>query len=633
MLGFLRNLSTTWPARILFLALAGAFVVWGISGRVSFSGPDPTSVATVDGARVSAAEFEQQFRQQMQRLTQQFPDASQIPAALRRQVGDEVLHRMVAQQALDNQARRMGLAAPDKAVQNDITSQQSFQGLNGKFDHDTYLQVLRENNLTPGMFQDIVRHEITKNQLLQAVVAGGDPSDTLADMVYGYFHETRRADMVQIPFAGHTPPPAPADSVLQRYYDNNISRYTAPEYRHIHLVVLSPQTIGRTLPLKDADLRAWFDAHKSEFTAPEMRSLQIITVGTEADAQALAAQWKAGASWDAMQAATKTKGATATTLDQTPIEGIPAPELAKAAFAAPLNVVTGPVKEPLGFQLVRVTAITPAKNPTVADLRDTIRDRLGAERAMDLIDARAEKLQDLFAGGARIDEVPADMGAAGAAGTLDAEGNTPEGSPAPMPADGDARKKIIADAFAAKKGETTQFTEGPDHVWYALQVDSITPATPRPFADVKAKVLADWQTEQVHHEAETEAARLLSTVKGGQQLTAAAWGTGRQVTRSGPVTRSKVPPDVPPQLAQILFTLKVGEPTMISTDTGFIVATLANITHPDPKADKDGVAEVKQGLGRALRDMMLESYATAVLTAQHPVMNQSVVDKIVSPGE
>jgi peptidyl-prolyl cis-trans isomerase D len=334
-----------------------------------------------------------------------------------------------------------------------------------------------------------------------------------------------------------------------------------------------------------------------------------------------------------MQDAARAARATATTLDQTAKDGIPAPELAEATFSAPLDTVTGPVKEPLGFQLVRVTAITPAKNPTLADLRDTARGKIGEERAADLIDARAQKLQDLFAGGSRMDEVPADIGAAGAEGTLDAQGNTPDGPPAPLPASGDARGKIIADAFAAKKGETTQFTEGPDHVWYAVQVDSITPAAPRPFATVRAKVLADWQTAQIHHATETDAAHLLSLVKSGQALTAAAWGSGHTVTRSPPIPRTRPPPDVPAQLAEVLFTLKPGEPTMVETPTGFVVATLADVTHPDPATDKSGMDEVKQGLAHAMRDMMINMYATQVMRDTKIVPNQKLVEQISGASE
>jgi len=634
MLGFFRNMAATWPARIFFAALALAFIGWGVSGKINLGGSDPSAVAMVGDSRVPAATFDQQYRAAMQRLSQQFPDPSQMPAGLRKQVAEETLNRMIAQTALDDQARHLGLAAPDAAVQASIKSTPAFAGLDGKFDHDKYLQVLHDNNLTPGLFQEIVRGETTKNQLLGAAVVGGTPSDTLVKLAYAYVNEARSVDMVQVPLAGHTPPADPGDTVLQRYYANNPSKYTAPEYRHIRVVVLSPDSIGRSLPLTDVDLRAWYDAHKADFTTEETRALQVITVGAQAPAEKLAAKWNAGASWDDMQAAAKSANATATSLDDTSKAGIPAPELADAAFAAPLNVVTGPVKEPLGYQLVRVTAITPAKHPTFTDMRDTVRTKLGEERAADLIDARAQKLQDLFAGGSRMDEVPADIGAAGAEGTLDAKGNTPDGPPAPLPATGAARTKIIADAFAAKKGETTQFTEGPDHVWYEVLVDNVTPATPRPFATMRAGVLADWQAEQIRHDTESEAARLLATIKGGQTIAAAAWGTGRQVTRSAPIMRTRAPVGVPEQLAQIVFSLKQGEPTMVESPTGYVVATVAEIRHPDPAADKSGMEDIRRQIAASLRDMMANAYATSVMRETRVVPNQQLVNQLTGgPAE
>ena len=203
--------------------------------------------------------------------------------------------------------------------------------------------------------------------------------------------------------------------MLQRFYANNIKRYTAPEYRRIKAVILSPATIGRGLPVSAAEMHTWWLAHRSDFQAPEKRTLQVVTASTKPQAEKLAALWQSGAPWSAVEAAAKTEGATTADLTDTTKDGIPAPELADAAFAAPLNTVTGPVTEPLGFQVVRVTAITPARNPTEADMHDKIRESVGTEKAADLIDARAQKLQDLFAGGSHIDEVPGDIGAVGVA--------------------------------------------------------------------------------------------------------------------------------------------------------------------------------------------------------------------------
>jgi peptidyl-prolyl cis-trans isomerase D len=635
MLSTLRRMADTWPARILFIVLAAAFVGWGVSGKMSGSGADPTSVATVDGQSIANSSFEAAYRQDMQRIAQRFPDPTQIPPAIRRAVGQQTVEKLVTQKALDQSARAMGVVAPDGAVEAAITAMPAFQGVDGKFDHNTYLGLLAQNNLTPIQFQSDMRMDIAKNQVLTAVQAGAHPSDMLTDMVFGYLNETRQADLVSLSFASHAKPPAPPDATLQRFYANHLARYTAPEFRHVRLVILSPETIGRSLPVTDTEMAAWFKTHRAEFQAPEKRTLQVITAGTAAQANALAAQWRAGAAWPAMEAAAKTAGASTAELDDTTRDGIPAPELAAAAFAAPLNTITGPVTEPLGLQIVRVTGITPAKNPGLADLHDTIRARIGAEKAGDLIDARAQKLQDLFAGGSHIDEVPTDIGAIGAEGTLDAQGNTPDGTPAPIPAaPPKLRAAIIADAFKAAKNETGQLTEGPDRAWYAVVVDNILKPDAKPFAMVHDRVLADWQAEQVHHATEDQAAKLLATIKGGQTILNAAWGSGQQVIRSPALRRNHPVPGVPAELNQLVFTLKQGDATMVETNVGFMVAQLASVTKPDPKADRSDMGEVRQGLRKALADDYLASYATAVRDETRAQLNTKVLDQLTSqPGE
>ncbi len=634
MLSNLRKMADTWPARILFMVLAAAFVGWGVSGKMSGGGGvDPASIATVEGHPISNAAFQTAFRQDMERIAQRFPDPSQIPPEVKRSIAQQTLERLVTQQALDDEARRLGVVAPDAAVQKAIKAMPAFAGVDGNFDHNTYVTRLAQNNMSPVTFQGYMRMDIAKNQVISAVQASARPSDMLTKMVYGYINEGRQADLVSLTFASHAPPPAPADTVLQRFYANNIGRYTAPEYRRIKAVILSPATIGRGLPVNAGEMHTWWLAHRSDFQAPEKRTMQVVTASTKPQAEKLAALWQAGAPWSAVEAAAKTEGATTADLTDTTKDGIPAPELADAAFAAPINTVTGPVTEPLGFQVVRVSAITPAKNPTEADMHDKIRESVGTEKAADLIDARAQKLQDLFAGGSHIDEVPSDIGAVGVQGTLDSKGMTPDGAKAPIPAPDALRNAIIAEAFKLAKGETGQLNEGPDHGWYAVAVDDITKPAAKTFDQVHATVLADWQADQVRHAVEAEAAKLLATVNGGQTMISAAWGSGQQVTRSPTLHRNQPVRGVPAELNQLIFTLKPGQATMVESNVGFLVARLAQVIPANAAADPSGLSDTRQSLTRALADDYVVSYATAVRQAAQPRVNMHALDQITRTPE
>jgi len=633
MLSSFRRFAGTWPARILFLVLVAAFGSWGIADVVRNIGAGSGAVATVQGHDITPDEFMQDYDTTLRRYAQQLPDPTQIPSQLKQRIAMQTLDKLVTQQALADQVARLGLVVPDSAVRDAVFAMQDFQGPDGKFSRGQMMQVLSTSHLTEARFLDLVRKDIAQNELLQSVGAASGPSKLLTDLVFRYLNEKRTADVLTLAFQGQPLPPAPPDSVLHRYYDNNPSRYSAPEYRHIKAVILSPETIGRSLDVSDADLHTYFNQHKSDYVTPEKRALQVITAGSAATAQTLADQWKAGATWVQMQEAAKAAGASAVEIPASTKEQVPSPELAAAAFAAPGGTVQGPQSAAFGSQIFKVTDVVSAQNPSFDSLRQTLHDKAAAEKALDLIDARAQKFQDLFAGGAKIDEVPADLGAAGAEGTLDAKGDTQEGTPAPIPAPADLRQQIIDTAFRTNPNDPITPTEGPNHAWYAVAVDSITKPAREPFDQVRGKVLADWQAEQVRHTQETEAARLATLVKGGQTLSAAAWGTGLTVSRTPPLSRGRPQDGLSAELVQKLFALGKGEATMMETDKGFVVAQLADIIEPDPKDDQSGLTEAKNGLIRALHDDYLTVYAIALRQQSKPQIRMNVVENLLQQGQ
>jgi peptidyl-prolyl cis-trans isomerase D len=633
MLAGFRKFAGTWPARIFFLVLVAAFGSWGIADVVRNIGAGSNAVATVQGHDISPEEFMQDYTGALRRYTQQLPDPTQIPPQLKQRVALQSVEKLVTQQALADQVAKLGLAVPDGVVRDAVFAMQEFQGPDGKFSRPQMMQLLSTNHLTETRFLDLMRQDIAQNELLQSVGAASAPSKLLTGLVYRYLNEKRSADLLMLPMQGQPLPPAPPDAVLHRFYDNHPDRYTAPEYRHIKAVILSPDTIGRSLDVSDAEMHAYFNAHKSDYVSPEKRAMQVITASSAAVAQTLADKWKAGANWAAMQEAAKAAGATAVDLPVSTREQVPSPELANAAFSAQGDTVVGPIAAAFGSQILRVTDIVFAKNPSFDSLRPVLRDKVAAEKALDLIDARAQKLQDLFAGGAKIDEVPGDLGAAGAEGTLDAKGNTPEGTPAPIPAPADLRQQIIDTAFKTNPKDPIEPAEGPNHSWYAVAVDSITKPARLPFDQVRSRVLSDWQAEQVHHTQETEAARLLSLVRAGQSLSSAAWGTGLTVTHTPPLSRGRPQDGLSAEFVQQMFNLKKGEATMAETDKGFVVAQLTDIIEPDAAADQGGMSEAKNGLKRALHDDYLTIYAVALREKAKPQVRMNVVQNLIQQGE
>ena len=384
----------------------------------------------------------------------------------------------------------------------------------------------------------------------------------------------------------------------------------------------------------DADLQAAYDRHKSDYVQPAKRSAEVISVSDEAKAKELTAKWQGGADWAAMQKAAQDAGGSAIALNDATEREFPDPELAKVVFAATPDTVTGPTKGGLGWHIVRVTKVTPGSERSLNEVKDQLRNEVLASKAADLMYDRANKVDNILGTGAGLDQMPDDLGLIGVAGTLDAQGNTPAGAPAPIPGPAELKSAIIKAAFSTQKGDPPQLVEVQTpstggSAYYALSVEDVTPPAVKPFDTVRAQVTADWTHDAQRHTEEQAAAKMLTAVKGGQSMADAAAVAGVTVERTPSVTRGGSADGMPPQLVQPLFGLKRGEPTMVETPDSFIVAVPAEIVEADPKADPAGYDQVREAIDRSIGNDIVAVFADALRDRAQPRINQQNLDNII----
>jgi peptidyl-prolyl cis-trans isomerase D len=537
--------------------------------------------------------------------------------------------------------RRLGVVVPDAAVRQAVFAVPQFHGPSGQFDRATFEAVLRNNNMTEAQFLGVVRGKLTDQQLLGTLAAGVLPPAELVKQVFAYQFEQRSADLVELPFSAVPAPPAPSEAVLQRWYDNHPDFYSTKEYRRIKAVVLSPETLAKDIPITDADLQAAYDVRKALYVKLERRSVQVIQVPDQAKAAALAAQWRGGgegaapggADWAAMQAAAKAAGGSAIELDDTAEAGLPSAELGRAVFSAVPDAVSDPMQGLAGWQILKVTKVTPGSTQTFEQVKDQLRQLVLDAKAADLIYERANKVDNILASGSGLDELPSDLGLVGVTGTMDADGNTLDGKPAPIPGGDAVRQALIEAAFKAHKDDPPQLIEVPlkaggGSAYYALRVEDIIPPAPKPFAQVKDTVLTDWTQDQARHAQEIAATKLLTEVQHGQTLAQAAAGSGLTVTRTPLTGRDQAASGVPPELLRTLFDLKPGEPTMVELPDAFVVAVPAEIKVPEATSDPTGYEQVRAALARALGQDVDEIFAQTLRERAQPRINRQNLDSI-----
>ena len=179
-------------------------------------------------------------------------------------------------------ADELGIRVPDRSLAAIIRNDPSFAGENGAFDEVRYRAVLRQNDLSPVFFQEIVRARISLGLLRQAVSGGAwAPPSVVEDRVRGL------SDSYTLRFAVFSNQFAAADAEIspdeaKSYYDSHLEQYSVPERRRVAYVAFpSVKWRGKVKP-GDEDVYDWYDSHMADFTTTDTNGVETVKTLEEA---------------------------------------------------------------------------------------------------------------------------------------------------------------------------------------------------------------------------------------------------------------------------------------------------------------------------------------------------------------
>lgn len=607
MLNWVRQLKGSWIARIFSVLMILVFVAWGASSALPMLEGGSTAVAHISGKPVDVSLVQAEYQTELNQANQ----GAQPDLATRQQIAQQALGTVLRQQAIGQEEARLGVVAPDAALRAMVDAIPAFQS-GGSFDKSKFTSILQQNNLSPDRFLSLERENLKNNQLLPALIAGATPPSELVDQVFSFISQSRVAQIVQVPVNGQPPPPAPSDAVLQRYWKNHPAQFTSAEFRTAKIIVLSPQVLAPKEPVSDQQLKDLYAQVSAAQSVPASRSVQVVTAPDAATASKLLLLWKTGANFTQIQAAAGKAGASAVELDHAQANQIPSAPLSSAVFAASPGDVVGPVAGDAGYYVFRVTDAVAAGAPPMAQLAPQLTAQIQLQEAQAQVAKDVDNVQDALAGQTPLDQLPGNLDLAAAEGTLDANGNAQDGSKAPIPGGPKLRDAIVKAIFAGHMGDPAQLTAGPDGGYFAFTLDKINPPAVQAYDQVKTQVLAAWTSDELSREAETKAAGMLAAVNSGKTLDQAAKAAGYATSMSLPMTRNAPASGVTPKMVPILFSMKLGQATMLQTDAGFTVAVLAKITQPKPADDPQNVASITQSLTKSMTNDVAASFLTGL---------------------
>ena len=602
-----------------------AFGIWGIADI--FRGFGQSTLATVGSTEISIEQFRQIYNDRLQQMSRQF-GRSLTPDQVRAFGLDrQVLQQVVAEAALDEDARRKGLNESDDEVKRQIMSDPNFKGTNGQFDPARFAGLIRQAGFTEQRYVAEQRQQALRRQIAGTVTAGATPSKTLIEALNRFQNEQRSIEYVKLGAAqaGTIDPPSP--EVLASYFDQHKVQFRAPEYRKISYVVMSPEEIAKWTTVSDEDAKKAYEQQKDKLSTPEKRQIWQIIFPNVADAQAARTKIDSGASFDDIA---KERGLAASDVDLGLISKaeIIDPAIANAAFALKANEISQPIQGKFGVALVRVGNIDPGNQPTYESVAAQLKHDIAVDRARAQVNDLHNKMEDERGGGASVVEAAKKVGlTAVTIDAVDRSGRTPDGKQVGgIPPGVD----LIAQAFASDVGvdnEALQFGNN-GFVWF--DVLGITPSRDRTLDEVKSQVEARWRDDQITSRLMAKATDMVTKLGQGGKLADEATGLGLKVESASAFKRNATVTGLPAAVVAAAFrTAKdaAGQSPGAGNDT-WVVFRVTDIKDPAVDLASDDMKQLKETLQRSQSDEDVGQYIAKVETEIGTSINQAAVAQV-----
>ncbi len=625
-----------WSLGLVVLAFVifyvPAFLNQGDSGQ---TGSPTDLVASVDGRRITVADFRRAYQAQIDAYRSAY--GGNLSEQMLKQLGldRQILQQLVDREAQLSEARRLKMSVSDDELAQYILVMPAFQE-NGRFIGEArFATLLRMSRppMTVEQFQESLRNDQVVRKLYTAVTDWITLTDQEVAQEFQRRNEKVKLEMVSVPADKFRSAVTMTDADLAAYFEAHKEQYRVGERRKIRYLLVDVDGLRGSSQPAAREVERNYNENAELYSTPEqIRASQILfkTAGKKADevkakAEQVLKEVKAGGDFAALakkysedEASAKQGG----DLDFLP-KGKLSPAFDEAAFALNPGEVSGVIKTPTGFAIIKVTDKKPAATRPLDEVRAQIIDQLAWEKA-------STKAADLAVAMEKEITKPADLDKAAAAHGLKVQESGFFTREEPILGLG-ASPQATAEAFSLKVGEVSgavQVSRG-----YVFLAATSVEAPRLPTLDaVKERVKEDVTKEKAKVLAREKAVALVASLKGSTDLAKAAKAAGLDLKTTELIPRDSPLPaiGVSPQVDAAAFALPagaVGGP--VDTDNAVVVIKVVEHTQPTPFELAAGREQLTNDMLTDRRDRFFAAYMQKVRQRMKIEVNRENLQKVI----
>lgn len=607
----IRKFQDSWLVKgILALTALSFMSLFGISGYIGH-GNNNRPIVRVDDVEIMQDDINNQLNEQIQTTRNLFGDDMEISETMRMAMLYEIVQKNLVNAILQKTAQDNDVVISDELVRKIIYSQPEFMDASGQFSLEKMRRMLSLTGWSEQKYIETLRRDVIKQHLVQSPVEG----ITLPKAIDPYLSELDGQRKV-FQFAVIAPSKLKVDrkisaEEIEQYYQDFAPQFEEPENRDVSFIELSVDQLAQNIVPDDLEIQEYYQNNIADFVIPEKRHVLQMVFDDQATADKAEAALNAGGDFFKVAQDIAKQDRATTDLGEVSQDMLIA-DMSEAVFDLKKGDYTLPVKSDMGWHIMKVTAITPKKETSLAAAKGKIIENIRKEQAYEQASDVISEIEDKLGAGAGLEDIASQYNVKiNSAKGLKDDGSVKSVAPA-------FKALVTSDdfidtAFSYNPGEISQVMEN-DTGFAILRVDNIHDAKQKELAEVKGEIEKLWADNEKNAIAQEILADVSHDLENGDKFADVAKRFDLDLKTTSPLKRGESFAGLTPSQLIEVYQEKEGTPKVFNEDERVIIVVPSKVVRSKVKVSPEKMdalrASAQAALSQEMANELIDAYGS-----------------------